>query len=261
MISDILKRKKEERGMTTEALSRLSGVPVGMINKILNGETRSPRYDTLMALEKVLLDKKDTDEYLVIRDSQAALEYQGCGPYTIEDYRALPQEVRAELIDGELIFMEAPGTAHQILVMKIAFLLELFIRENKGECLVLPAPLDVQLDCDDKTLVQPDIVVLCKKEKLVKEGIYGAPDMVIEVTSPSTRRMDFAKKMVKYDNAGVREYWIVDLQKKKVVTYHLEEDPMPSLYTFRDKIPVQIFDEKLEIDFAGLADVLESIPE
>ena len=73
--------------------------------------------------------------------------------------------------------------------------------------------------------------------------------------------MDFAKKMVKYDNAGVREYWIVDLQKKKVVTYHLEEDPMPSLYTFRDKIPVQIFDEKLEIDFAGFADVLESIPE
>ena len=80
MISDILKRKKEEKGMTTEALSRLSGVPLGTINKILNGETRSPRYDTLMALEKVLLDKKDTDEYLVIRDSQAALEYQGCGP-------------------------------------------------------------------------------------------------------------------------------------------------------------------------------------
>lgn len=247
--------------MTTETLSRLSGVPVGTINKILNGETRSPRCDTLMALEKVLMDKKDADEFLVIRDSQAALEYQGCGPYTIEDYRALPEEVRAELIDGELIFMEAPSTSHQILVMKIAFLLELFIRENKGECFVLPSPLDVQLDCDDKTVVQPDIVVICNRERLVKRGIYGAPDMVIEVTSPSTRRMDFAKKMVKYDNAGVREYWIVDLQKKKVVTYHLEEDPMPSLYTFQDKIPIRIFDERLEIDFAELSDVLESIPE
>lgn len=261
MIADILKRKKEEKGMTTETLSRLSGVPVGTINKILNGETRSPRCDTLMALEKVLMDKKDADEFLVIRDSQAALEYQGCGPYTIEDYRALPEEVRAELIDGELIFMEAPSTSHQILVMKIAFLLELFIRENKGECFVLPSPLDVQLDCDDKTVVQPDIVVICNRERLVKRGIYGAPDMVIEVTSPSTRRMDFAKKMVKYDNAGVREYWIVDLQKKKVVTYHLEEDPMPSLYTFQDKIPIRIFDERLEIDFAELSDVLESIPE
>lgn len=261
MIADILKRKKEEKGMTTETLSRLSGVPVGTINKILNGETRSPRCDTLMALEKVLMDKKDADEFLVIRDSQAALEYQGCGPYTIEDYRALPEEVRAELIDGELIFMEAPSTSHQILVMKIAFLLELFIRENKGECFVLPSPLDVQLDCDDKTVVQPDIVVICNRERLVKRGIYGAPDMVIEVTSPSTRRMDFAKKMVKYYNAGVREYWIVDLQKKKVVTYHLEEDPMPSLYTFQDKIPIRIFDERLEIDFAELSDVLESIPE
>ena len=234
---------------------------MGTINKILNGETRSPRCDTLMSLEKVLMDNKDADEFLVIRDSQAALEYQGCGPYTIEDYRALPEELRAELIDGELIFMEAPSTSHQILVMKIAFLLELFIRENKGECFVLPSPLDVQLDCDDKTVVQPDIVVICNRERLVKRGIYGAPDMVIEVTSPSTRRMDFAKKMVKYDNAGVREYWIVDLQKKKVVTYHLEEDPMPSLYTFQDKIPIRIFDERLEIDFAELSDVLESIPE
>ncbi|MGN0392345.1 MAG: Uma2 family endonuclease [Bariatricus sp.] len=259
MIYDILKRKKEEKGMTTEALSRLSGVSVGTINKILNGETRSPGYDTLAALERVLLDKKDTEEFLAIRDSRAALEYKECGPYTIKDYRALPKEVRAELIDGELIIMEAPQIDHQILVMKIAFLLELFIRKNKGKCVVLPSPLDVQLDCDDKTIVQPDIVVICNRERLVKRGVYGAPDMVIEITPTSSRKMDYLKKMDKYLNAGVREYWVVDLQKRKVVTYNFAGDPMPCLYTFDDKVPVWIFEDKLEIDFAELTFELKEI--
>ena len=258
MIADILKQKKEEKGLTTEALSRLSGVPVGTINKILNGETKSPRYDTLAALEQILMDRRP-EELWVIRDPHTAYDSEKKGPYTIEDYRALPDNVRAELIDGELIYMEAPQTDHQIILSELSFLFKLFIRENKGDCFVLPAPLDVQLDCDEKTMIQPDIAVVCKKERLVKQGVFGAPDMIIEITSPSTRKRDFSKKMAKYLDAGVREYWIVDLQKRKVVTYFFEDDSAPSLYTFQDKVPVQIYEGRLEIDFAELERVLEGV--
>lgn len=260
MIADILKQKKEEKGITTEELSRLSGVPVGTINKILNGETKSPRYNTLSALEKVLMDKMNPDELWVIRDSGAAIPSEASGPYTVQDYYNLPEETRAELIDGEFFFMSAPSTVHQILVMKIASLLDLYVIENKGECIVLPSPIDVQLDCDEKTMVQPDIIVVCDKEKLVPKGVYGAPDMVVEITSASTRKRDFSGKMSKYMDAGVREYWIVDLQKQKVITYYFEEDVIPSLYTFHDKIPVQIFGGKQEIDFAEFSRILERIP-
>ena len=142
----------------------------------------------------------------------------------------------------------------------MAFLFELFIRENQGNCLVIPAPFDVQLDCDDRTIVQPDLVVTCRKERLLKQGLYGAPDLVIEITSTSTRKMDYTKKMIKYMEAGVREYWIVDLQKRKVVTYFFEEDPIPLIYSFYDKVPVRIYDGRLEINFAELSQVLESIP-
>lgn len=257
MIVDILKQKKEEKGITTEELAELSGVPVETIKKILSGEIKSPQYDTKMALERVLLDN-ETEELNKTRETSMA--YEKKNTYTIGDYRGLPEDVRAELIDGELIFMEAPQTGHQILVMKLAFLFELFIRENQGNCLVIPAPFDVQLDCDDRTIVQPDLVVTCRKERLLKQGLYGAPDLVIEITSTSTRKMDYTKKMIKYMEAGVREYWIVDLQKRKVVTYFFEEDPIPLIYSFYDKVPVRIYDGRLEINFAELSQVLESIP-
>ena len=100
----------------------------------------------------------------------------------------------------------------------------------------------------------------CRKERLLKQGLYGAPDLVIEITSTSTRKMDYTKKMIKYMEAGVREYWIVDLQKRKVVTYFFEEDPIPFIYSFHDKVPVRIYDGRLEINFAELSQVLESIP-
>lgn len=258
MIADILKQKKEEKGLTTETLSKLSGVPVGTINKILNGETKSPRYDTLIALERILMDRP-REEAWMFRDASATYDYKGQGSYTVEDYRLLPDDVRAELIDGELIYMEAPQTDHQMLVSELMFLFHLFIRENKGECFVFPAPLDVQLDCDERTMLQPDIAVICKKERLVKKGVYGAPDMVIEITSPSTRKMDYSKKVTKYLEAGVREYWIVDLQKRKIVTYFFEDDSAPSLYTFQDKVPVQIYEGKLEIDFSELEQKLKNI--
>lgn len=257
MVSDELKKRKMELGMTTEQLSVLSGVPIGTINKILNGETKSPRYDTLSALKKVLY-QNITFKPDMISETATAYNVKRQGEYTLEDYYALPDDVRAELIDGMLIFMEAPSFDHQDISMALAVEFELYIRSNKGPCKVLAAPLDVQLDRDDKTMVQPDIVVTCSKDQRNKKGIFGAPDMCIEILSEYTRKRDLCLKLIKYLEAGVREYWIVDPKNQKVICYYFESENYPVLYTFDDVVPVKIYDENLKIDFRAIKERLES---
>lgn len=262
MLYEKLNERKKELGLTTEQLSRLSGVPVGTINKVLRGETRSPRYDTLRALESVLYGAAGDEEYRGLPDAvrEAAGPYvtKRQGEYTADDYRNLPEDVRAELIDGVLIFLEAPTFTHQELITELLFEIKMYIRENKGPCRVLPSPLDVQLDCDDRTIVQPDIALICREERITRKGIYGAPDFCVEVVSDSSRKRDYGIKMQKYMNAGVREYWIVDRKRKKIVCYWFEGEDAPeiSMYTFKDKVPVRVYAGELEIDFPGIQERL-----
>lgn len=262
MLYEKLNERKKELGLTTEQLSRLSGVPVGTINKVLSGETRSPRYATLRALESVLYGSAGDEEYRRLPDAvrEAAAPYvtKRQGEYTADDYRNLPEDVRAELIDGVLIFLEAPTFTHQELITELLFEIKMYIRENKGPCRVLPSPLDVQLDCDDRTIVQPDIALICRDERITRKGIYGAPDFCVEVVSDSSRKRDYGIKMQKYMNAGVREYWIVDRKREKIVCYWFEGEDAPevSMYTFKDKVPVRVYDGKLEIDFPGIQERL-----
>lgn len=102
-----------------------------------------------------------------------------------------------------------------------------FIMERGGSCRPLIAPMDTQLDCDEKTMVQPDVAILCRNDKIKKWGIYGAPDFVLEVISPSTRRKDYTKKLSKYMTAGVREYWILDPCQQKLIVYFLKVRYVP----------------------------------
>lgn len=157
-MNERLKKRKEELGMTTEALSKLSGVPVGTINKILTGETKSPRCNTLAALERVLFPE-EVPAHQTMKGDGEAFPQKRQGEYTLTDYYALPEDIRAELIDGELFIMEAPDLEHQLLISELSCLFSSFIRRTKRKCLVLCAPLDVQLDCDDCTMVQPDILI------------------------------------------------------------------------------------------------------
>lgn len=259
MLYEELNRRKKELGLTTEQLSQLSGVPAGTINKILSGETRSPRYDTMQALEKALYggEEKDFSRMGAVREA-APYFVKRQGQYTVEDYRKLPEDVRAELIDGELIFLEAPTFTHQELVTELLFEIKLYIHKHKGPCRVLPSPLDVQLDCDNRTMVQPDIALICQNERITRKGIYGAPDFCIEIVSDSSRKRDYGVKMQKYMNAGVREYWIVDRKREKVVCYWFEGDDAPeiTMYSFRDRVPVRIYDGSLEVDFPGILERL-----
>ena len=178
------------------------------------------------------------------------------GEYTLDDYYALPDDVRAELIDGHLIFPEAPRSVHQELISELLFELKLYIHNNKGTCKVLPAPLDVQLDCNNRTMIQPDISVICQLDRLGEKGFYGAPDFCIEIVSPSSRSLDYIKKVSKYQSAGVREYWIVDPKRETVLCYFFEGEDYPHMYTFDDIIPVMIYDGKLKINFADIKDRL-----
>ena len=178
------------------------------------------------------------------------------GEYTLEDYYALPDNIRAELIDGELIFLETPSFVHQDLISELLFEIKLYIHTNNGPCKILPSPLDVQLDCDNRTMLQPDISVICHRDRIVKKGVYGAPDLCIEIVSPSSRKRDYEKKRMKYQNAGVREYWIVDSKTESVLCYFFEESDEPHSYTFDNKIPVRIYDCNLVINFAEIKERL-----
>lgn len=258
MLYEKLNERKKELGLTTEQLSELSGVPVGTINKILSGETSSPQNDTLREIERVLYGEGDSGRADCVKESSALYLTKQQGEYTVEDYRKLPEETRAELIDGGLIFLEAPSFTHQELIAELLFEIKMFIRSNRGECRVLTSPLDVQLDCDDRTMVQPDIALVFRNERITRKGIYGAPDFCIEVVSDSSRKLDYGLKMQKYMNAGVREYWIVDQKRKKIVCYWFEGEDAPeiTMFSFSDKVPVWIYGGKLQIDFAEITERL-----
>lgn len=167
--------------------------------------------------------------------------------YTIEDIYALPDGQRAELIDGQIYIIAAPSMVHQRIVMELSYQIKDYIRSHNGDCEVFPAPFAVFLNADDKTYVEPDISVICDNNKLNDKGCNGAPDWIIEIVSPSSRSMDFYKKLLKYRTAGVREYWIVDYEKKQIMVYNFESDEM-TYYTFDDKVKVSIY-ENFEINF------------
>ncbi len=160
--------------------------------------------------------------------------------YTIEDIYALPEGERAELIDGKIYYMAPPNTRHQRLVSDLHYQIKDFIKRNNGECEVFPAPFAVFLSENDKNYVEPDISVICDKNKIADKGCNGAPDWVIEIVSPSSKPMDYFTKLFKYRISGVREYWIVDPIKQRVTVYFFEKELVEE-YSFGADIPVGIY--------------------
>lgn len=161
--------------------------------------------------------------------------------FTIDDIYALPDGERAELIDGKIYYMAPPNTRHQMLVMDLSYQIKDYIRHNNGECSVFPAPFAVFLNENDKNYVEPDISVICDKNRITDKGCNGAPDWVIEIVSPNSRQMDYYKKLFKYRTAGLREYWVVDPERKIVTVYNFEKDFMEE-YPFGKNVPVGIFE-------------------
>lgn len=170
--------------------------------------------------------------------------------YTIHDIYALPDGTRAELIDGEMYMMAPPSRIHQEIAGELFGTIRDYIKGKNGPCRPYIAPFAVFLNQDDRTYVEPDISVICDTSKSNDQGCAGAPDWIIEVVSPGSQRIDYMVKLFKYRSAGVREYWIVDHHKNRIIVYDLQKDDIRE-YTFADRVPVGIYDD-LEIDFSKI---------
>ncbi|MCI8293083.1 MAG: Uma2 family endonuclease [Hespellia sp.] len=163
--------------------------------------------------------------------------------YTVKDIYALPEGQRAELVDGQLYMMAPPSTVHQRLVSHFTQQIGNYIHSNNGSCEVFPAPFAVFLNQDDQNYVEPDISVICNRNKLDNHGYNGAPDWIVEIISPSTERMDYGIKLFKYRTANVREYWIVNPLTRTVNVYDFEHDEKTRQYSFDNDIPVCIYED------------------
>lgn len=170
--------------------------------------------------------------------------------YTIDDIYALPDGERAELIDGNIYYMAPPSRKHQRIITELSTVINNYIKANNGLCEVDLAPFAVFLNVNDKNYVEPDISVICDRNKLTDKGCNGAPDWIIEIVSPGSKRMDYFVKLFKYRSSGVREYWIVDPDKNRIMVYYFEiEEGSMEEYTLADKVKVNIY-EDFVIDFS-----------
>ena len=150
--------------------------------------------------------------------------FAGKKSFNYNDYLHWPDDVRAEIIYGVAYMMGQPSTSHQRVSMQLSLILASFLKGKT--CQVFAAPFGVRLfpkeDKTDDTVVEPDIVVICDSSKIDDQGCNGAPDLVIEILSPSTRRKDRTLKRDLYQKAGVREYWIMSPDEKEIEVHLFE---------------------------------------
>lgn len=161
---------------------------------------------------------------------------------TIKDIYALPEGQRAELIEQQLHLMAPPTRIHQKLISELTQIIGQYIKSKHGGCEIYPAPFAVFLDEKKDIYVEPDVSVICDRNKLNDQGCVGAPDFIIEIVSPSSRKMDYSTKNSLYSNAGVREYWIIDPAKERTTVYRYEEDAAPMVFLFHQELSVGIFE-------------------
>lgn len=178
------------------------------------------------------------------------------GGFTYADYLTWPDDERWEIIDGVAYNMApSPTITHQEMMLDIGSQLRVFLRGKT--CRVIPdcdvlLPRTAEADAEIRTVVRPDIAVVCSPEKIEGKRILGAPDLIIEIISPSSASYDHVKKKYMYERAGVKEYWLVDPESRVVIVYTI--DPASGRYAEGNliegeaKIPVTIL-PGLEIDF------------
>jgi len=162
-------------------------------------------------------------------------------PYTIDDIYALPEGVRAELIDGDMYDMASPSREHQKILMLISKTIANHIDSKGSSCEVYPAPFAVHLFNDDYNYVEPDVSVICDKDKLSDRGCEGAPNVIFEIVSESSRKMDNIIKFNKYKDAGVDEYFIVDPRVKTIKAHNFKDDDYNE-YLFTEDVPITMME-------------------
>lgn len=175
------------------------------------------------------------------------------GKYSYADYLNWPEGERFEIIDGTPYMQAAPSPIHQEVLNSIN--VQFYNYLVGKQCKVYPAPFCVRLtnhkeakNEEIKKVVEPDITIVCDKSKLDEKGLNGAPDLIVEVISPTSVKMDRLIKFNKYEKAGVKEYWIAEPEGKIISVFVLQENQRygrPDIYTETDKIKVSIFPDLL----------------
>ena len=286
MTTEELKDLKTALGLTNEMIAKAADIPLSTVQKIMSSATKAPRKATLMAIEAVLKDEERRRQAVSgdhpAKSTGSSYEYQPetdgsvretapayavsppetkkDGEYTLDDYYALPDERRVELIDGVFYDMSAPAVIHQKILGELHLLFRECADAHEGRCEVYLSPCDVRLDMDNKTMVQPDLLVICKSYDINAKRFEGAPDLVLEILSPSTRSKDMFLKLYKYHNSGVREYWIVDPEHETVLVYDFQNDILyPEKYDFDSVIPIHISDGQCSIDLSRVNRALKRV--
>ena len=175
--------------------------------------------------------------------------------YTYSDYLSWTKAERVEIIHGTPYLKAAPSRLHQEILSELHRQIANYLVDKN--CKVYPAPFAVALDLsqtenekDIKNVVEPDITIVCDEEKLDDRGCMGSPDMIIEITSPSTARRDKIEKFNLYEEAGVQEYWIIEPEEKILSVFTLQSNGRygrPDLYAEENHVRTSIF-ENLKID-------------
>ena len=284
MTVEELRRRKRELHMTNQMLAEKAGIPLSTVAKVLGETTKNPRKDTLRALEKVLFPEMQdagTSYYEIESNAHYVSEPQyvygssaGKGDnslipesssesdrrkrraklHTVSEYDALPADRRVELIDGRFYDLAAPKGIHQQMVFHLWRAFYDCSIEHQMPCAVQGAPFDVQIDGDEYTVLQPDLMVFCTDpSQVLEERAVKAPDLVCEVLSPTTEFRDRHLKLFKYRDAGVKEVWLVSCEAENVEVYRFQEGrEIPDIYSFSDKVPVGIAEGRCAIDLSGI---------
>ena len=286
MTIEEMNQRKRELGYNNQMISELSGVPLTTVQKVLSGTTTSPRRATIEALTRALSSGSDSaprskavrqivdenkgealyrqyryaDEATspagrlsLLKEAMAAYGVAEKKTYTVSDMLSLPETFRAELIDGVFYDMAFPAPVHQLILGRLYYVL-LPCVDRHPDCELYLSPSDVRLGSDNRTVVQPDLYIRCGSEESStnEAGIttFVAPDFVAEILSPSSRAHDMIRKLNKYLDSGVREYWIIDPKEQRVIVYNFEKEEYLKSYTFDDTVPVEISGGECKVDFS-----------
>lgn len=162
--------------------------------------------------------------------------------YTVEEVSGFDEH--AELIDGKLVVTDKTTVSHNIAVSEIATSIKNFIQENKGDCKVFTENVALyicDLCDDDKNFFLPDVMSVCENDGIREDGVHATPLFVAEVTSEATRTYDYNEKLTVYKKIGVKEYWVVDLQRNAVYKYLESENYIPQTFVYPESMKVTVY--------------------
>lgn len=217
--------------------------------------------------EKKEQTSKNSEMPAFVREGAPAYDtsrWKKQGEYTLDDYYALPDDEPAELIDGVLYDMGAPLFIHQDLAGMIFSQLKDQLDKKGGPCKLHFSPVDIILGEDRKTILQPDVFILCDPSKRRRWGVKGAPEFILEILSPSTRHKDMTVKYRKYRECGVREYWMLDAENRRMIICDLEGGKPERVVPLEGKEGLLIYQGEVKLDLdeiEALIEEYENLPE